>query len=159
MSTSSRILKNSGYLYLKMAFTVFVNLYSTRLILNALGVSDFGIFGVIGSVLGILGFLNATLSTTTSRFINFYEGKNEMEKLKKVFNNSIFLHLCLAVFLVLIMEIIMPFLFDGILNIPNDRIPAAKMLFHFSVASTFFPLCLCLMEQQLMRMKTCYILQ
>ncbi len=138
MSTSSRILKNSGYLYLKMAFTVFVNLYSTRLILNALGVSDFGIFGVIGSVLGILGFLNATLSTTTSRFINFYEGKNEMEKLKKVFNNSIFLHLCLAVFLVLIMEIIMPFLFDGILNIPNDRIPAAKMLFHFSVASTFF---------------------
>jgi O-antigen/teichoic acid export membrane protein len=138
MSTSTRIIKNSGYLYLKMAFTVFVNLYSTRLVLNALGVADFGIFGVIGSVLGMLGFLMAALASTTTRFINYYEGKGEIEKLKIVFNNSILLHVALASFLVVILELALPFLFDGILNIPVNRVYAAKMIYHFMVVSTFF---------------------
>jgi O-antigen/teichoic acid export membrane protein len=121
-----------------MAFTVFVNLYSTRLVLNALGVADFGIFGVIGSVLGMLGFLMAALASTTTRFVNYYEGKGEIEKLKIVFNNSILLHVALASFLVVILELALPFLFDGILNIPVNRVYAAKMIYHFMVVSTFF---------------------
>lgn len=138
MSTATRILKNSGYLYLKMGFTVFVNLYSTRLILNALGASDFGIFGVIGSVLGMLGFLNSTLSLSTARFINYYEGSGDSEKLKCIFNNSMLLHMLLAVFLLVVFEVAEPFLFNGILNIPEGREDIAKWLYQFSVISTFF---------------------
>lgn len=138
MSTSTRILKNSGYLYLKMAFTVFVNLYSTRLILNALGESDYGIIGVVGSIIGIITFIKVTLSLTTSRFINFYEGKGEIEKLALVFNNSFILHLLLSMLLCMILELAAPFIFDGVLNIPSGRVFSAKCVYHFSVVTLFF---------------------
>ena len=81
---ANRVLKNSGYLYFSMGLSMFVSLYSTRLILNALGSSDFGIFCIIGGAIGMLGFLNAAMSTTTQRFIKQKEKENP--KNKKVFS-------------------------------------------------------------------------
>lgn len=82
---ANRVLKNSGYLYFSMGLSMFVSLYSTRLILNALGSSDFGIFCIIGGAIGMLGFLNAAMSTTTQRFINYAEGEGKPEN-KKYFH-------------------------------------------------------------------------
>lgn len=87
-SSVNRIIKNTGYLYLNMALSMFVSLYSTRIILNALGVSDFGIFTIIGGAIGILGFLNGSLSGAITRFINYAEGAGKQSTLNIIFNTS-----------------------------------------------------------------------
>lgn len=75
MTTSERILKNTVFLYVKMGITVFISLYTTRLVLNALGASDFGIFGVVGGVITMLGFLNGAMSSATQRYMSYSQGE------------------------------------------------------------------------------------
>ena len=66
MSTATRIIKNTGYLYAKMGITMFISLYTTRLILNSLGASDFGIFNIVGGAIAMLGFLNGVTASKTT---------------------------------------------------------------------------------------------
>lgn len=134
--TANRILKNSAYLYANMAFSMFVSLYSTRLILNALGASDFGIFAIVGGAIGMLGFLSSTLIQTTQRFINYAEGSGNHEHKKKIFTVSILLHMLMALFMIIVLEIAFYFFFNGILNIPTERITSAKYIYQFSVVSS-----------------------
>ena len=75
---SSRIIRNTGYLYLKMAITMFITLYSTRLLLEALGVVDFGIFNVVGGLIAMLGFVNNSMAVATQRFMSFAECEDNM---------------------------------------------------------------------------------
>ena len=75
MSTVKRVIKNTGYLYMKMFITVFISLYTTRLILNSLGAADFGIFNIIGGAIGMLGFLNTTMANATQRFMSYADGE------------------------------------------------------------------------------------
>ena len=135
-NTANRIIKNSGYLYANMAFSMFVSLYSTRLILNALGVSDFGIFAIIGGAIGMLGFLNSALAQTTQRYINYADGAGAEGDKKKIYTVSVTLHLGMSLLMVIVFEIAYFFFFNGILNIPADRITSAKWIYQFMVAST-----------------------
>ena len=77
MSTSTRVAKNTGFLYAKMGITMFISLYTTRLILNSLGASDFGIFNIVGGAIAMLGFLNGAMASATQRFMSFAEGAGE----------------------------------------------------------------------------------
>ena len=86
MSTAARVAKNTGYLYAKMGITMFISLYTTRLILNSLGTSDFGIFNIVGGAIAMLGFLNAAMAGATQRFMSYTEGEGDKEKQKKIFN-------------------------------------------------------------------------
>ncbi len=138
MSTSARIIKNTGFLYIKMGITVFISLYTTRLILNALGASDFGVFGVVGGAISMLGFLNGAMAGATQRFMNFYHGKGDITLLKRIFNNSILLHWFIAILVGVLLEIAGLFFFNGVLNIQQDRIVAAKFIYQFGIASTLF---------------------
>lgn len=138
MSTSSHIIKNTGFLYMKMGITVFISLYTTRLILNALGASDFGIYGVVGGAITMLGFLNSAMAGATQRFMSYSEGEGNKEKQKAVFNSSLVLHWLIAVAVALLLEGAMFIFFGGILNIESDRIEAAKWIYHFAVISTIF---------------------
>ena len=97
MSTSIRVIKNTGFLYVKMGITMFVSLYTTRLILASLGASDFGIFNVVGGAIGLLGFLNSTLANATQRFMSYAEGEGVLENKKRIFNISISLHIIIAI--------------------------------------------------------------
>lgn len=101
-STINRVLKNSGYLYTSMAFSMFVSLYSTRLILNALGESDFGIFCIIGGAIGMLGFLSSAMTQATQRFINYAEGAQQTNRKKQIFTVSIALHFLLSFIMIII---------------------------------------------------------
>ena len=83
--TANRVIKNTGYLYAKMAITMFVSLYTTRLILNSLGASDFGIYNIVGGAIAMLGFLSATMAGATQRFMSFTEGQGNIEKKKSIF--------------------------------------------------------------------------
>lgn len=137
MSTSSRVIKNTGYLYVKMGITMFVSLYTTRLILASLGASDFGVFNVVGGAIAMLGFLNSTLANATQRFMSYTEGQGQMGKKRQIFNVSLVLHLLIAgVTVVLLLAAMYPF-FHGIFNIEPDRVFAAKVVYLSLIFSTF----------------------
>jgi O-antigen/teichoic acid export membrane protein len=138
MSTSQRILKNTGFLYIRMGITVLISLYTTRLILNSLGASDFGIFAVVGGAIGMLSFLDGAMSTATQRFMSYAEGEGNIIKKIKVFNVSIVLHFVISIIVLLLLEGAYFIFFNGILNITSDRIFAAKTIYQFMILSSFF---------------------
>lgn len=137
MSTSSRVIKNTGYLYIKMIITMFVSLYSTRLILASLGASDFGLFNVVGGAIAMLGFLNSTMANATQRFMSYAEGEGLLEKKKTIFNVSIVLHILIAIVTVILLLAMMYPLFNGIFNIEEGRTTAAIIVYLSLIFSTF----------------------
>ena len=138
MSTTERVAKNTGYLLVKMLFSMIASLIITRLLLNSLGISDYGVFNVVGGIIAMLGFLNAAMSQTTQRFMNYIEGEGNLEKIQTVFNISVILHLIIAFIVGLLLEIAYFIFFNGLLNIPESRIFAAKFIYHCMVMSTMF---------------------
>ncbi|MDP3913241.1 MAG: hypothetical protein Q8R96_05835 [Bacteroidota bacterium] len=138
MQTAKRVAVNTGFLYARMAITVFISLYATRLILNALGAADFGLFNVIGGAIVMLTFLNNAMASSTQRYMSFAQGEGNTEKQKSIFNVSIILHFIIAILVVLLLEVAGYFFFKGIFNIPADRIDVAKLIFQFLLISTFF---------------------
>ena len=135
---STRVAFNTMVLYFKMLITIGISLYSVRLVLDALGISDFGIFSLIAGVTAMLSFLNSAMTTSTQRYLSFHQGTGNKEMQKKVFANSWILHIVMGVTVVGVLLALMPFLFGGILNIPVDRVSTAKMIYYFKCASVFF---------------------
>lgn len=121
-----------------MGITMFVSLYVTRLILNSLGASDFGIFNIVGGAISMLAFLNGAMASATQRFMSYAEGEKNLEKKKVIFNSSVLLHLKIAVIVCIVLEVGSIFLFDGILNIPEERVSSAKFIYHCAVLATVF---------------------
>lgn len=137
MDAAKRVAVNTGILYAKMAITVFISLYSTRLVLAALGAKDFGIFNVVGGAITMLAFLNAAMASATQRFMSYSQGEEDEIKQKRIFNVSVALHVLIGIIIVIILEVAGIFLFSGILKIEPDRIDVAKLIYHFLVVSTF----------------------
>src|SRR5450759_4749532 len=104
MQPANRVVINTGFLYGKMLITMFISLYSTRLILNALGVVNYGIFNLVGGVIAMLSFLNGAMAVATQRYLSFNLGAGETQKLKSVFNSSVVLHLVIGLIIVLLLE-------------------------------------------------------
>lgn len=136
MTTAKRVIKNTGFLYIKMAVTVFISFYTTRLILNSLGASDFGIFNIVGGAIAMLGFLNSTLANATQRFMSYAEGEGNLDQKRKIFNLSFLLHFIIAIVTIVLLLFAMYPLFNGILNILPERINAAKIVYLSLIFST-----------------------
>lgn len=136
MSTTTRVVKNTGFLYVKMGVTIFVSLYTLRLLLAALGAADYGIFTIVGGAITMLGFLNSTMANATQRFMSYAEGEGNLDKKTKIFNVSLVLHVIIAGITALMLLIFFFPLFNGILNIQADRIPAAKIVYYSLMFST-----------------------
>ena len=136
MSTANRVIKNTGFLYAKMGITMFISLYTTRLILNSLGASDFGIFNIVGGAIAMLGFLQGAMSGATQRFVSYAEGAGDQEGKKKIFNSSVLLHVIISIVVGIVLEIAALFFFNGILTIPEERVHAAKFIYHCAVITT-----------------------
>lgn len=117
---------------------MFISLYTTRLILNSLGASDFGIFNIVGGAIAMLGFLNAAMASATQRFMSYSEGEGNKEKQKSIFNVSFVLHLGISFVVGIALLIAGYFFFNGILNIPENRIFAAKVVYGSLIVSTMF---------------------
>jgi O-antigen/teichoic acid export membrane protein len=138
MDAAKRVALNTIFLYIKMLISMIISLISTRLILGALGIEDYGIFSLIAGIIAMLSFLNAAMTMSTQRFLSYYLGAGQIDKQKAIFNNSVALHLMIGVFVILLFEIAGLFLFNGVLNIPENRIYEAKIIFQFMIVSTFF---------------------
>lgn len=115
-----------------------LSLWSVPLVLRALGESDYGLYNLVAGVIAMLAFLNSSMTVVTQRFMSVTMGEKNVEKLNSVYNAGIRIHIALGIILVVLLEALSPFLFNGFLNILPDRIEAAKLIYQFMIVSTFF---------------------
>lgn len=133
---NKRIAKNTLMLYGRMLFGMFVSLYTSRVVLNVLGVEDFGIQGAVGGFVGMFSLISSSLSSSVSRFLTFELGRGDKESLKQVFSTSLLIHIGLAFLVLLSIETFgVWFLNNRMDNIPADRLYAANWLLQFSVVA------------------------
>lgn len=129
---NKRIAKNTLLLYFRLMITMCVGLYTSRIVLNALGVNDYGVYNVVGGVVAMFSLFTTSLSTAISRFFAFALGKQEYEKLNSVFSTSVNIQLVMALMIIAVAEILGVFFLNR-LNIPVERLDAAHCVFHFAV--------------------------
>ncbi|MBT9898735.1 polysaccharide biosynthesis protein [Bacteroides thetaiotaomicron] len=134
-SNNRRIAKNTLLLYIRMFFTMAVSLYTSRVVLDVLGVEDFGIYNVIGGVIAMFTFLNISMSGATSRFLTYELGTGNQEKLKATFNSAVWIHRAIALIIIIVAETLGLWFFKTQLVIPDERMEAAMWIFQFSVIS------------------------
>lgn len=129
-----RIAKNTLLLYFRLLITMGVGLYTSRVVLNALGVNDYGVYNVVGGVVAMFSLFTNSLSAAISRFFAFALGKQDEKKLSSVFSTSLSIQLIMAMVVVFVAEFLGFFFLDR-LNIPLTRINTAHWVFHFAVLS------------------------
>lgn len=133
ISSNKRIAKNTIMLYFRMLITMAVGLYTSRVVLNTLGVEDYGIYNVVGGVVGMFSLISASISGSIGRFITFELGTGNIEKLKKVFSTSVTIQIILAVVVIIVAEIVGIWFLNNKLQIAPDRMIAAHWVFHCSL--------------------------
>lgn len=112
-----------------------VSLYTSRVVLEELGIDDFGIYNIVGGIVVMLGFLNVAMSVATQRFLSFELGQQNEEMLKKVFNSSLFIHFIIAFVVFIVSETLGLWFLNTKLSIPTHRMDAANWVYQFSIFS------------------------
>ena len=133
MADNKRIAKNTLMLYFRMMLVMLVSLYTSRVILHNLGVEDFGIYNVVGGIVSMFTFLNGSLSGATSRYITFELGRKDYQRLNKVFNTALLIHILLSLIIVILSETVGLWFFYNKMSIPADRMDAAFWTYQISV--------------------------
>lgn len=135
---NKRIVKNTGFLYARMLFLMAIGFFTSRKILEALGVEDLGIYNVVGSLIIMFDFVSSGLSNATQRYLNIGLGENNIEKTRQYFSQSLVIHLAFAFIIAIIAETAGLWFLMNKLIIPPERMDAAIMILHFSVLSLVF---------------------
>lgn len=133
---NKRIAKNTLLLYIRTLFTMLVALYTSRVVLNTLGVTDYGVYNVVGGVVAMFGFINGSMSSATQRYITFALGKGDEDNLRKVFSTAMQIHFIIAALIVLLGETVGLWFMYTQMQIPSDRMDAAFWVLQCSIVST-----------------------
>lgn len=139
-TNNKTIAKNTLFLYFRMMLTMLISLYTSRVILQKLGVDDYGIYQAVGGVVGFLSFLNGAISTGTSRFLTFELGKNNFDKLRRTFSTLLTTHILIAGIVVIIAETIGLWFVYHKMVIPPERMTAAIYTYHISIITAVITL-------------------
>ena len=134
MNNADRVIINTTAQYIRTVINLCLSFYSTRIILEALGVDDYGIYTLVAGIIAMLSFVVNALVITTQRYMSFYNGRKDDDKQKEIICSSLFIHFVLGIVAAIIIEIIGLFLFDGFLNIEINRLSAAKIVYHCVIA-------------------------
>lgn len=134
-NSKRRLAKNTLLLYFRMLITMLVGLYTSRVVLNVLGISDYGIYNVVGGIITMMSFLNSAMVASTQRFLSFELGSGSFIRLKKVFSASLIIHFAIAAIVVIIGETLGLWFVNSKLNIPPERLYAANCVFQASIAT------------------------
>ena len=137
-NNSKRIAKNTLYLFFRMFLVLAVGLYTSRVVLNTLGVDDYGLYNVVGSVVVLFGFLQQALNNATYRYLAYGIGQGNQEVLRNTFSMAINAHLILVVIILLLSETFGLWFLYNKLVIPVERIDAANFAYQMSI------LCCCI---------------
>lgn len=134
--SQKRIVKNTLLLYVRQFATMGISLYTSRLILQNLGVVDYGVYNAVGGIIAMLGFLTNSLGVAGSRFITYHLGTGNTQQLHKTFGNILLIHLLLAALIVVVSETVGLWFVMNKLQIPADRITAAHWTYQFAIATS-----------------------
>ena len=133
---TKRIAKNTLMLYGRMLFSMVVSLYTSRVVLNTLGVEDFGISNAVGGVIAMLGFLNDSMSGATARFLTYELGKGNFNKLKETFSTAVIIHIGIAFFIFIFGETVGLWFLENKLVIPESRMLAARVVYQTTIIAS-----------------------
>ena len=136
--STRRIAKNALMLYIRMFFTMIVGLYTSRVVLDTLGVEDYGTYGVVGGIVAMLGFLNASMSGATSRFLTFELGRGDKKRLADTFSSALVVHIGIALFVLIFAETVGLWFLTHKLVIPEGRMSAAHWVYQLSILGAMF---------------------
>lgn len=137
VTSNKTIAKNTVFLYFRMMITMVVSLYTSRVILQVLGVDDYGIYQAVGGIVGFMGFLNAALATGSSRFLTFAMGEGDFEKLKRTFSTNVIIHLGLGLVVVLLAETVGLWFLNNKMVVPEERWYAVQWVYQLSILTAF----------------------
>lgn len=130
---NQRIAKNTIILYIRTIFVMIISLYTSRIILKALGVDDYGIYQVVGGLVSIFSLISSSLSTAISRYITYEIGSGNRDRLVTIFNTSVKIQYILALIVLIVGEIISIWFIENEMKIPADKISAARWVLQFSI--------------------------
>ena len=134
-NNNKRIAKNTLMLYCRMILTMLVSLYTSRVVLNTLGVEDYGTYNVVGGAVMMFGFFNGAMASATQRFLTFDIGRKDHVQLRKTFNATQLIHIGIALLVFILAETIGLWFVNNKLNLPEGRMEAARWVYHFSLFS------------------------
>lgn len=134
-SSPSRIAKNTIILYGRMLLMMFIGIYTSRLVLQALGVTDYGIYNIVGGLITAFTIVSDAFTQTIGRFIRFHLGKGNIEKLRLIFSTSVVIQILLSLIIIILMETVGLWFLNSKLVIPPERLYAAHWVYHLSVIS------------------------
>ena len=135
---ANKVTRNTILLYFRQILILLVSLYSVRIVLSNLGAIDYGIYNVVAGVVTMFGFLSGAMATASQRYFSFELGRQNIEQLKKTFNISFIIYVCITVILLCLAETIGVWFVYTKLNIPIDRLPTARWVYQFSIISFVF---------------------
>ena len=130
---TKRIAINTLLLYVRMLFSMLISLYTSRVILQTLGVEDYGIYNVVGGVVTMFSMLSGSLSAAISRFITYELGKGDIKKLTTIFSSAINIQVGLSLIIILLAESIGLWFLNVKMNIPADRMYASNWVYQLSI--------------------------
>lgn len=133
MSTSRLIAKNTAFLYVRMLLTMGVTLFTSRVVLNVLGMVDYGIYSLVGGIVVLFSFFNSAMTSATQRFLSFDIGKNDLIQLKKTFNATLNIHIGISILFFLLAETIGLWFINYFLKLPDARMSAVNWIYQFSI--------------------------
>ena len=133
---NKRIAKNTLMLYFRMFFTMAVSLYTSRVVLNTLGVEDYGVYNVTGGVIAMFAFLNTSMSSATQRYITFALGKGDVRRLKTVFSTSVQIHFIISLLVFVLAETAGLWFVLNKLVVPEGREVAAMWVYQCSILTS-----------------------
>lgn len=121
-----------------MLFLMLITLYTSRLTLKYLGITDFGIYNVVAGIISVLSFLSNSMALSVNRFLSYAMGKNDENGLKEVFSLSVIIHIIIAIIVLLAGETVGLWFVNNKLVIPEERMLAANAIYQFSIISFVF---------------------
>lgn len=139
-TNNKTIAKNTLFLYFRMMFTMVISLFTSRIILQKLGVDDYGIYQAVGGVVGFLSFINGALATGSSRFLTYALGEGNAEKLKRTFSTTLNIHIIISILVVIVAETIGLWFLYHKMVIASERMTAAVYTYHLSILTAVFTL-------------------
>lgn len=119
-----------------MLLNMLITLYTSRIVLNALGVEDFGIYNIVGGVVVLFSFFKNAMLSSTQRFLNVELGKGNTERLKLIFSMSLIAHISISILVIILAETIGLWFFNIYLNIPDDKMSIANCIYQISILTT-----------------------
>ena len=134
-SENKTIARNSLLLYMRTFLIMIITLYTVRVTLKILGFVDYGIYNTVGGVIAIFAFLSNTLTSVSQRYFSFFLGKNDVLRLRQLFNSLLIIYTTIAVGIAVIAELSGSWLINNYLTIPADRIGATMWIFLYSYTS------------------------